>query len=55
MTDQYFQKAIHHHEPHGNKAPELIQKECAKHGKMYKTYFHNILTGLCAKEKESET
>jgi hypothetical protein len=45
-TDAYFQRAVKQFEPFGDKALELIQKQCAHISRMDKHHFHEVFTGL---------
>jgi hypothetical protein len=53
-TDSYFQRAVKQFEPFGDKALELIQKQCAHISKMDKHHFHEF-TGLWIQHSESAT
>jgi hypothetical protein len=55
ITDVYFQKVIQCHKHFSDKVLELIKKECANIGTMDKSYFHEELTKLWIKDKESVT
>jgi hypothetical protein len=52
-TDSYFQRAIKQHEPFGDKALELIQKQCAHISHKDKSYFHETFVNLRIRENES--
>jgi hypothetical protein len=52
-TDSYFQRAIKQHKPFGNKALELIQKQCAHISREDRSYFHETFIGLRIRENES--
>jgi hypothetical protein len=52
-TDSYFQRATKQHEPFGDKALELIQKQCAHISREDKSYFHETFIGLRIWENES--
>jgi hypothetical protein len=45
-VDSYFQRAIRHFEPFGNKALALLQDQCAHISREDKSYFHELLIGL---------
>jgi hypothetical protein len=45
-TDAYFQCVVKQYETFGNKALELIQKQCTHASKMDKHHFHETYTGL---------
>ena len=51
----YFQRAIKQFEPFGDKALDLIQKQCAHKSRMDKHYFHELFTGLHIRDDESAT
>jgi len=52
-TDSYFQRAIKQHEPFGDKALELIQKQCTHISCEDKSYFHE--TFICLRIRENES
>jgi hypothetical protein len=52
-TDTYFQRAIKQHEPFGDKALELIQKQCTHISRKDKSYFHETFIGLRIRENEN--
>ncbi len=54
-TDAYFQRAVKKFEPFGDKALELIQKQCAHISRMDKHHFHEVFMGLRIREHESAT
>jgi hypothetical protein len=53
QTDAYFQHAVKLYEPFGNKALELMHKQCAHISRMDKHHFHETFTGLRIRDSES--